>query len=194
MRAESLLRLAGSIERLVAVVGRAAGWLMPALVLTIVADVVLRHWFSSGSTRLQEAEWHLHGALFLFTLGYALLRGAHVRIEPLHDRLSPRGKAWVELLGLSSALLPWCAAMLWFGADYAVRALLTGEASPSPGGLPMRWIVKSTLVIGIALLALVGLARLIGAAVFLFGPAHLAPATGFAHGEATVRPGEGELS
>lgn len=181
-----LLRLAGHVERPATLLGRAAGWLMPVLVLTIVADVVLRHWFASGSTRLQELEWHLHGAIFLFALGHAWVRGAHVRIELVHERLSPRARAWVELLGLTLALLPWCAAMLWFGADYALRALASGEASPSPGGLPMRWIVKSVLVAGIALLALAGTGRLIRATVFLFGPAHLAEATGFAHGEATA--------
>lgn len=190
MRARTLLRLAGHLERHVSVIGRGAGWLMPLLVLVIVADVVLRHWFVIGSTRLQELEWHLHGALFLLSLGYAFLRGAHVRIELVHDRLSPRAKAMVELCGLLLALLPWCAAMLWFGADYAGRALLVGEASSSPGGLPMRWIIKSVLVAGIVLLALAGFARLIRAAVFLFGPPELAQATGFARGEMATSHGE----
>lgn len=184
--ARSALGLAGALERLVAAVGRWAGWLLPLLAALIVADVVLRRWFVIGSVKLQELEWHLHGAVFLFALGYAYLRGAHVRIELLHERVSPRGKAWVELLGILLALLPFCLAVLWFGIDYAERAFLVGEASPSPTGLPHRWIIKSALVAGIVLLALAGFSRLIRVTVYLFGPASLREASGFAHGEAAA--------
>ena len=178
-----VLYIAHGMERLVTVVGRLSGWLMLALMAVIVIDVLLRRWFVIGSTALQELEWHLHGALFLLTLGYAYLRGAHVRIELIHERLEPRKKAWVEFGGLLLALLPYCIAIMWFASDYAARAFIIGESSPSPAGLPSRWIIKSILLIGFALLGLAGLARLIRVSVFLFGPPELANDTGFASGD-----------
>lgn len=178
----TLLRTANRLEQFVGWVGRAASWLALVLVAVIVFDVVFRRW----STTLQELEWHLHGALFLLTLGYAYLRGAHVRIELVHERLSPGAKAWIEFVGLLTALLPYCAMVIWFGYEYALRAFLSGEASPSPGGLPHRWVIKGVLVVGFVMLGLAGLARLLRATVYLFGPPHLSAHTGFASGEAVA--------
>lgn len=187
-----LLFIAEAIERGVAAIGRAAGWLALAMVIVIVADVVLRRWFVIGSTKLQELEWHLHGALFLLTLGYAYLKGAHVRIELVHERLGSRAKAWIEFCGLLAFLLPYCVAVFYFGVDYTGRAFATGEASPSPTGLGARWVIKSTLVLGFTLLAAAGLARLLRASVYLFGPPSLAEASGFARGEGAASHPEEE--
>lgn len=180
---KGILHTARRIEHLVIHIGRLSGWLMLALMAVIVLDVVLRRWFVIGSTALQELEWHLHGALFLLSIGYAYLKGAHVRIELIHDRLNARKKAWIEFGGLLFALIPYCAAILWFGSDYALRAFTIMESSPSPAGLPWRWIIKTILVAGFLLLGLAGLARLMRVSVYLFGPHMLQPETGFAHGE-----------
>lgn len=178
---ERTLRIARSLEYIVTIIGRMAGWLIPALMFVIVMDVVLRHWFVIGSTALQELEWHLHGALFLLALGYAYFKNAHVRIEIFYERWSVRTRAWVELWGIILMMLPYCAAILWFASDYAARAFLVGESSPSPAGLPDRWIIKSTLVLGFAVLGLAGISRGLTLMVFLFGPKSLAQHCGFPH-------------
>ena len=180
-----LHRLAQVLEGVAARVGRAAGWLALALVAVILFDVVMRRWFVVGSTRLQELEWHLHGALFLLALGYAYVRGAHVRIEVLHERFSPRTQAAIELAGLLLLLLPFLGALVWFGWDYLALSFAIDEASPSPTGLPHRWIIKGVMLIGFLLLGCAALARVIEAVVFLFGPPALASRTDFARPEAT---------
>lgn len=112
---QAALLFANFLDAVIQRIGRSSGWLLIALMLVIMGDVILRHWFVIGSTALQELEWHLHGAVFLLTLGYAYLNGAHVRIELVHERLSPRARAWVEFFGLTLALIPYCFAILWFG-------------------------------------------------------------------------------
>ena len=151
----------------------------------ILFDVVMRRWFVVGSTRLQELEWHLHGALFLLALGYAYTRGAHVRIEVLHERFSPRTQAAIELAGLLVLLLPFLSVVIWFGWDYVALSFAIDEASPSPTGLPHRWIIKGVMLIGFLLLGCAALARVLEALVFLFGPRALAARTDFARPEAT---------
>lgn len=173
------LRTAQIIEWFITGIGRLSGWLMLALTAVITFDVLLRHWFVIGSTALQEMEWYLHGALFLLALGYAYLRGAHVRIELIHERLSLRQKAWIEFGGLLLALLPYCIAILWFGSAYVTRAFISGESSPSPAGLPARWMIKSILLVGFMLLGLAGFARLLRVSVFLFGAPDIAQESGF---------------
>ncbi len=182
---DHLHRLAQALESVAQVVGRAAGWLALVLVAVILFDVVMRRWFVIGSTRLQELEWHLHGALFLLALGYAYSRGAHVRIEVLHERFSPRTQAAIELTGLVILLVPFLSVVIWFGWNYVVLSWTIDEASPSPTGLPHRWIIKGVMLIGFLLLGCAALARILEAIIFLFGPPTLAARTDFARPEAT---------
>ncbi|RMF16287.1 MAG: TRAP transporter small permease subunit [Alphaproteobacteria bacterium] len=182
---ERLHALARRVEQGLVVLGRIAAWSALLLAGVIVFDVVLRRWFVFGSTRLQELEWHLHGALFLLTLGYAYLKGAHVRIEILHERWTPRTRARVEAVGLLFLLFPFLGALLWFGWDYVAMSVAIGERSPSPTGLPARWIIKGVMLAGIALLGLAGAARFVEAMIYLFGPASLAVRTDFARADVT---------
>lgn len=163
----AVLRIA---DRLLSAFGRLAGWLALIMVCVIVTDVVLRRWFSAGSTQLQELEWHLHGALFLLALGWAYLENAHVRIEVLAEKWPLKVRAYIEITGIFLLLIPYVGSLLWFGTDYFAYSLAYSESSPSPSGLPARYIIKGLMVFGFALLGLAGLVRLGDLMVFLFGP------------------------
>ena len=115
-------------------------------------------WF--GSTLLQELEWHLHTVLFLFCLGYAYIKGSHIRIDIFRDKLSTSAKAWIEIAGILLFLLPFCILVVIFGIDFATSSYLQQEGSASGGGLPGRWVIKATLPIGMLLLAISGIAIL----------------------------------
>ncbi len=184
-----LLSLSALLKHIAERLGRVSAWLIVLLILVIMTDVTLRHWFVIGSTKLQELEWHLHGALFLLALGWAYSRDAHVRIELASERFSARTKAWVELLGCLFFLLPYISSVIWFGIDYVGYSLEYNEASPSATGLPNRWIIKAAIPIGFLTLGMAAIARLIEAFVFLFGPDTLHDRTGFA-----VKPPKGEAA
>lgn len=176
---ERLLIIANKLERLSAIIGRIAAWLLLALVFVIITDVTLRHWFVIGSTKLQELEWHLHGALFLLSLGWAYSANAHVRIELISEKWHPRRRAAMELAGCLIFLMPYVAAVLWFGVDYVDYSLAYDEASPSPTGLPNRWLIKSMIPIGFLTLAMAAAAKVLKAVIFLYGPEQLSDQTGF---------------
>lgn len=180
---ERLLTLSARLERISNAIGRIAAWAIIALVLVIMTDVVLRRWFVIGSTKLQELEWHLHGFLFLLCLGWAYTKNAHVRIELVSERLRPRTRAWIELWGCTLFLLPYVCTVLWFSYDYVSYSWAYNEASASPTGLPNRWIIKSAIVVGFAILGIAATARLLQAIVFLFGNADQAERTPFSHAE-----------
>ncbi len=170
---QRLLKFSDTLNAFVDRVGRMAAWLAVAMMLVILTDVILRRYFIIGSTKLQDLEWHLHGGLFLLCLGFGYLRGAHVRIELVWERFSYRTKVALEALGCLLFLLPYCAAILKFGFDYAAMSYANQEVSASSTGLPMRWIIKFVLVAGFGILAMAGVATLIRAVIILFGPAHL---------------------
>ncbi|WP_417450208.1 TRAP transporter small permease subunit [Kordiimonas sp.] len=179
-----LLMVARRLERLTTFVGRLGAWAIIMLMLVIITDVTLRRWFVIGSTKLQELEWHLHGALFLLCLGWAYSRNAHVRIELLSERFSARTRAWLELTGCLLFLLPYVVAILSFGVDYVAYSVAYNEASASPTGLPNRWIIKAFIPLGFAMLGLAALSRVLNAIVFLFGTTEDAARSTFARSHA----------
>lgn len=154
----SIARFCRDLERGVAWLGVVVAWatLMP-LIGVSVYDMVGRQFFNTGSTRLQELQWHLFMALVMLCLGSVYLRDGHVRIDILRDRMQQRTRAWIELLGCLLVLAPFCLMLIVFGGELAHGAFLTGERSRAPLGLPMRWIIVSSLPLGGLLLLVAGL-------------------------------------
>ncbi len=184
----TLLKISEWLRRTADLMGRMGAWLIVALIAVIVTDVTLRNWFVIGSTKLQELEWHLHGALFLLALGWAYNRNAHVRIELFSEKWQPRTKVWVELVGCSIFLLPYIAVVIWFGLDYVGYAVEYGEASPSATGLPHRWLIKAAIPIGFMGLGFAALSKQLQAIIFLFGTGEHQRKTEFSKDNQTSAP------
>jgi TRAP-type mannitol/chloroaromatic compound transport system permease small subunit len=159
-------------DPVVRVIGETASWLWPILMLVIILQVTLRYAFGIGSIMLEEIQWHIYGIGFILGLSYCILLDRHVRIDVLAERLRPRTRAWIELVGLLILLLPFAVAIVIEAIPFALRSFQFGEVSAAPGGLPYRWVPKSFIVIGFALIALTALARLSRIWAFLArGPA-----------------------
>lgn len=170
---ELLIRVSDGLDRVITKIGKIAAWAGLALILVTIFDVITRRFFVLGSTKLQEAEWHLHTILFVFCLGYAYLKDAHVRIDLVRENLKERTQWWLEILGCLFFLLPFCGLVVWFGIDFVERAYSTNEISASATGLTHRWLIKSTIPLGFTLLALAGIAIVLRKVVELFGPEDL---------------------
>lgn len=178
---DGLVRLSDRLRALVERLGKLACWLILPMILVTVWDVVsrkspaLREWGLtvsgglSNSTILQELEWHLHTALFALCLGWAYIRNAHVRVDLILERLAPRSRAWIELLGCLVFMLPYTALVIWFAVDFTWTSWANTEASVSLIGIPYRWVIKSVLLAGLVLAFLAGLAILLRLLAYLFG-------------------------
>lgn len=155
--------IANLIEKISEGVGRISGWLVVALVLLICYDVAMRYLFQAGSVALQEMEWHIFALIFLLGAAYTLKYDEHVRVDVFyHARwMTPGRRAWVDLLGCLFMLLPFCGLMVYSSLPFVSQAYGWGEASPDPGGLPYRWLLKAMIPFGFMLLALQGVAMCI---------------------------------
>lgn len=140
-----LLRLARWLALPCHLFARLAGWLLVVLTAVILYDVVGRRFFATGSFKLQELEWHLHGAIALLACGYAYVKNAHVRVDIFAHRMSQRFKIKLELVGIVLFLLPFMALLVWFGWEFAERSFVRSESSPGGLGLTNRWIIKSVI-------------------------------------------------
>ena len=136
---------------------RIGAWVLMAVAVVFAVDVVGRYALGLTAAFFPDLEWY--GACLAVCLGLApaLAAGAHVRVEVLSERLSPKLQEVIKRSGHVALLLPWCAFVVYAGGRYAYNATLIGEGSADPGGLPLRWLPKWWVVTGFALLAVEGL-------------------------------------
>jgi len=154
------LVIAERIESEIDLFGKVAAWLTLSIVLLIVVNVILRYSMSLGSVWAQELEWHLLAAMILFGISFSLLRGDNVRVDLFYANYTPQKKYIVDLV---SAILTIIIAVFFvkLSINYVGQSFSIGEKSPDPGGIPMRWLVKSLIPIGFSLLALQGFAEML---------------------------------
>lgn len=149
-------------------VGRAAAWLVLVAVLVSAGNALMRYTFNLSSNAWLELQWYLFSAVFLLAAGYALLNHAHVRIDILYARWSPRTRAWIDILGTVFFLMPMALLILYFSWPMFMQSYLGHEISSDAGGL-LRWPVKLLIPTGFALLVLQGLSEIVKRAAFLAG-------------------------
>lgn len=157
------------IEKLITKIGDAVSWIWLLLLFIIVLNVVMRYLFGLGRIEFEEIQWHLYAVGFLLGLSYASVSDAHIRVDVVREKLPVQLQAWIELYGILLLLLPFIALVLYASVPFIAYSFSTNEISEAPGGLPFRWIIKSFLAIGFAILLLATLARLSRLWCFLFG-------------------------
>jgi TRAP-type mannitol/chloroaromatic compound transport system permease small subunit len=173
-----LQALADRLDQVAERTGRLIAWLTLATVLTAVSVVILRYLFSSGSIALQEAVSYLHAAVFMLAAAYTLKHDGHVRVDIIYQKLSARGRAWVDLLGTLLLLFPVCLFMLYSSLDYVAAAWAIQEGSREAGGLDGVYLLKTAIPVSAVLLMLQGCALLLRNALVLLGdPAGTPPAS-----------------
>ena len=193
------LRLSEQLGRLAGTIGKwATLFMIPMITITVwdvfqrkamkfVGDIMLdqgwldaRNWMYGNllewlpfrSTLLQELEWHFHVANFALVLGYGYIYNRHVRVDLVREKLSFRKQAWIEFLGVSLFMIPFCLIVAFFSFEYVANAFVTNEQSSSLVGLSHRWAIKSILVFGLLLAAVAGFSIWLQVAFALFGPRH----------------------
>lgn len=162
-------RLSAAIDALLQRLGEWTSWLWVALIVIIMVNVTSRYVVGYGFIVFEELQWHLYGASWLLALGFVFKNDGHVRIDVLAATWRPRTRAWIEIIGILVFLLPFAVLIVIDSIPFVATSYRLNEVSPSPGGLPMRWLIKAFIPIGFGLLALAGFARLLRCSSLLFG-------------------------
>lgn len=162
-------RLTAALDALAEHSGRLVAWLAYGMLILTVLTVVLRYGLNLSVTALGEGASYLFAMLFMLGAAYTLKHDDHVRVDVFYRRLSPRGQAWVNLLGTLFFLWPVMGLILWLSTDYVLASWALLEGSREPGGLPFVYLLKSLLWVMPALLILQGLAEVLRAIAILRG-------------------------
>lgn len=149
----TLEKLAHGASGIVRVIGQAAAWSGLALVLLVAWNVLSRYLFSFGTVALQEAEWHLMAVGALFGMSYGLNRGGEVRVDIFYVNMSRRAQASVDLIA-NITMTAVALIIVWLCIAYVQSSYSINEGSPDPGGLGYRYVLKATMPLAFAVLAL----------------------------------------
>lgn len=167
--APTLIHAVKMLDRLSEWTGRSVAWLTLFMVLVTFLVVVLRYAFNTGWIAMQESITYMHGLVFLLGAAYTLKHDGHVRVDIFYRGKDARGKAWVDLLGTLTLLLPVCAAIFWVSWEYVSSSWSLQEGSREAGGLPGVYLFKTSILAMPVLMLFQGLALALRSLLVLLG-------------------------
>jgi len=137
--------------------GKVLMWLPWILMLIIMWEIVLRNIFNHPTIWAHELSIMVFAALTIMGGAYTLRYRAHVNMDLFYTRLSPRGKAILDIITFPLFLV-FCVIILWFGWEFALRSVKDLEISQSNWAPPL-WPIKLTIPLGALLLLLQGISN-----------------------------------
>src|SRR5262245_27276673 len=148
-------------------VGKAAAWLIIALMLLVCAEVFKRYILNAPTAWIFDADNMLYGTLFMLAGAYTLAPNAHVRGDFLYSSMRPRMQAVLDLLLYFVFFFPGIAALIYAGYDYAGDSWRIGEHSNVTADGPPVYHFKSVIPLAGALIMLQGVAEMVRCVVCL---------------------------
>lgn len=146
--------IARALDRVTDTVGRVVMWLAVLLVLTQLAVVLLRYAFSTSFIQLQEGVIYTHATLFMLGIAFTMLHEGHVRVDILYADMTPRRRAWIDLIGVLVAVIPFAVLVIWTCWPFVAASWRIREGAIAYGGLPFQYLLKS-LIPAMAMLLLI---------------------------------------
>lgn len=154
------------LKHIVHIINNISDWsgkllfLLPwAITAIILYEITLRFIFGHPTIWAHETSLMIFGALAILAGAYALCHRTHVNMDLFYGRLSPRGKAILDLVS-SPLFFIFCAVLLWKGAEFAWRSIEVWEVSITHWHPPI-WPIKCIIPIGAFLILLQGVAKFV---------------------------------
>lgn len=171
-----LVNIARLVERIGRWLGEITSWLALGVLASVLVAVIasamraneMLNWgidiplFGDNLTvnDVIDLEWHFFAIMVMIGGTYAYMDDKHVRSDLIYAGLSNSKKKWVDTLGDVFLMMPFAAVMCWLSIGFVMRSYNSSEGSDY-GGMLDRFLIKSTIPVGFAILFLVILARVI---------------------------------
>ena len=147
--------------------GKTAGIVVAMLTFVIMYEIIARYVFNAPTVWAHELTTFIYGACWILAGAYALQEQAHVNMNIIYDRLSPRGKAIMDVV-TSTFFFLFCGALLWKGAGMAWHSIKMLETSGTNWDPPI-YPLKIALFLGAFLIVVEGVAKLVRDLIIAFG-------------------------
>ncbi len=151
----AFLKIAAMLDRAARVVCMAALVLLTTVVLAVV---VLRYGFATGSIALQDLGNYAFAVLLALSIPVCLAQGGHVRVEVFSEMLSPAYLRRADIVALVLFLIPVFGLALWAHWPDLRYSWSIREGAVETGGLGGLFLVKTALPVAAALMIVQGVA------------------------------------
>ena len=142
--------------------GKIFMWLIIPLTILVVFEVISRRFFDTPHIWATEVTDFIYGPHFMLVAAYTLLYKAHVRIDVIYNRFSPRTRGILDIITYMVFFFPFCIIVLYQGIIFAQTSWSIGETSES-AALRIVPLIKTVIPVSIGLLLIQGLATYIRA-------------------------------
>jgi len=150
-----------AIEGLSLWVGRAFGWCILILTLSVSYEVFVRYVLNQPTVWSFDTMIQMYGALFLMAGPYAMAQDAHVRGDVLYRLFPIRWQAMVDFTLYILFFFPGMIALFWFGWEIASDSWRYKEVSiNSPAGIQV-YFFKTLIPVAGMLMMLQGCAEIV---------------------------------
>ncbi|MBR9828481.1 MAG: TRAP transporter small permease subunit [Oceanospirillales bacterium] len=122
-------------------------------------EVIMRYFFNMPTIWVHEASFLLLGMQYLMAGAYALLHGAHVRVDVMYNLLPARGRVGMDIF-TSMFFFIFALALAGTSWTFFIDAYDMGETTVETWGI-QHWPVKGVMLLGSVLILLAGVSRLI---------------------------------
>ncbi len=143
-----------AIEFVTTSTGYLAALVIVPLIVATCYEVFARYVFGAPTIWAFELGYTLMGVHFLLGGALALQRGAHVRIDLIYERLSPKRRALIDLLFYILLIVPCLYLLSERLIDYALEAYRSGERSGNSAWNPVIWPLRALIATSFVLLLL----------------------------------------
>ena len=147
------------VDRLSTWVGKAAAWLIVALMLVVCAEVFKRYALNAPTAWIYDVNNMMYGTLFMLGGAYALAHDGHVRGDFFYGSMKPRTQAMLDLVLFIAFFLPGIGALTWAGWSYFNESLAMHEQTFNATPLPL-YPFKFVIPVAGAIVMLQGLAEI----------------------------------
>ena len=155
-----MIKIIHGIEGLSQWVGKAFGWCIMILTLSVSYEVFVRYVLNSPTVWSFDMMLQMYGALLLMAGPYALAQDAHVRGDVLYRLFPVRWQARLDFLLYLLFFFPGMMALFWFGWEIAQDSWRYKEVSiNSPAGIQV-YFFKTLIPLAGFLMMLQGVAEL----------------------------------
>lgn len=157
---QGLLGISRAIDAINSQIGKKVAWLILLAVIVATVNAIIRKLFNISSNAWLELQWMLFGAVFLLCASWTLQVKEHIRIDIVNSLLPKSVQRWIDLIGHTLFLMPFCLLMIYHSWPFFTRSYAINEQSLSAGGLA-QWPAKGLVVIGFTMLAVQGVSEII---------------------------------
>ncbi|MHA1599892.1 MAG: TRAP transporter small permease subunit [Alphaproteobacteria bacterium] len=156
---EAVTTIIHSIESLNIWIGRAFGWCILILTLSVSYEVFVRYVLNAPTVWAFDMMVQMYGALFLMAGPYALAQDTHVRADVVYRLVPVRWQARIDFILYIFFFFPGMLALFWFGWEIASDSWRYQEVSWNSPARIQIYFFKTLIPLAGGLLIIQGISE-----------------------------------